>query len=140
MSRRFLVSFVAVLLLVPSLGWAAESSLSEWVQNKVQEGIIKPLARQRSRGFSRSRPPPQQRRARVLSSALLRDKAGRGFVPFAVDIRHGSEWHEDVVGCAYRDSGKLFVKVGDSYRPAAFLLGKNVEPVAGVCKAEPARS
>ncbi len=79
---------------------------------------------------------------RVLQVSASVDKRGRAFVPFAVDVRFGSaEWHEgDIVGCAYRKTGELFVKSGDEYRPAAFLLGKNVKPVAGVCEAEPARS
>ena len=60
-------------------------------------------------------------------------------MPFAIDVRFGkSEWHEnDIVGCVYRGSGALFVKVGDGYRPAAFLLGKEVDPVPGVCEAAP---
>lgn len=78
---------------------------------------------------------------RVLESTATADKQGRAFVPFAVDIRYGSEWKEsDIVGCAYRGSGELYVKSGDLYRPAAFLLGKNLDPVAGVCEAAPARS
>ena len=63
-----------------------------------------------------------------------------GEVAFAVDVRFGTgEWTEnDIVGCAYTANGELFVKKGDSYRPASFLLGKNVDSVAGVC--EPARA
>jgi hypothetical protein len=44
------------------------------------------------------------------------------------------------VGCAYRGSGNLYVKVGDGYRPAAFLLGKNVQAVPGACEAAPSRA
>lgn len=91
--------------------------------------------------FSRSRPPPRERRVRVIQATVSLDKGGRPFVPFAIDVRFGSEWHEnDIVGCVYRGSGKLFVKRGDQYRPAAFLLGKNADPVAGVCEAAPPRS
>ena len=62
-------------------------------------------------------------------------------MPFAIDVRFGSDWHEnDVVGCVYTGSGSLFVKKGDAYRPAAFLLGKDVAPVAGVCEAAPTHS
>jgi hypothetical protein len=77
---------------------------------------------------------------RVVQTTATLDKTGRSFVPFAIDVRFGSEeWHEnDVVGCAYTGSGDLFVKRGDAYRPASFLLGKNVDPVAGVCEAGPA--
>jgi hypothetical protein len=57
---------------------------------------------------------------------------------FAVDVKYGGEWHEnDLVGCAYTANGDLFVKRGDAYRPAAFLFGKNVDPVPGVCQAAP---
>jgi hypothetical protein len=91
--------------------------------------------------FSRSRPPPRERRVRVVKATATDDKSGHPFVPFAIDVRFGTDWHEnDVVGCVYTGSGNLFVKKGDSYRPAAFLLGKDVGPVAGVCEAAPTRS
>jgi len=78
---------------------------------------------------------------RVIQSTVSVDKSGRAFVPFAIDVRFGSEWRkDDIVGCAYRQTGELFVKRGDAYRPAAFLLGKKAEPVAGVCEAAPARA
>lgn len=78
---------------------------------------------------------------RVTQTSASTDKRGRAFVAFSVDVRFGGEWREnDIVGCAYRGSGELFVKRGDSYRPAAFLLGKNLEPVPGVCEAAPSRS
>ncbi len=76
----------------------------------------------------------------MLQATASIDKSGLAFVPFSVDVRYGSEWRDDISGCAYRGSGELFVKVGDSYRPAAILLGKAVEPVAGVCQAAPPRS
>jgi hypothetical protein len=74
---------------------------------------------------------------RILQTTTTLDKSGRPFIPFAIDVRFGSdEWHEnDIVGCAYARSGKLYVKRGDAYRPAAFLLGKNEDVVAGVCEA-----
>ena len=78
---------------------------------------------------------------RVTQSTGTLDKSGRPFLAFAIDVRFGSEWHEnDIVGCAYTGSGDLFVKKGNSYRPSAFLLGKNLQPVAGVCEAAPTRS
>ncbi len=103
---------------------------------------MKPLAdheAQTSR-FSRARRPPSERRVRVTQAAQSLDKSGRPFMTFAVDIRfRGGEWREkDIVGCAYTTSGDMFVKVGDTYRSAAFLLGKTAEPVAGVCQAAPA--
>ena len=130
-----------VLSCVPSLAWADEPSLVDWATRRVDEGLVKPLAQQEGSRFSRSRPAPRQRRVRVIQSTLSLDKSGRPFVPFAIDVRFGSEWHEnDIVGCVYRKTGELFVKRGDAYRPAAFLLGKNAEPVAGVCETAPPRS
>lgn len=100
---------------------------------------MKPLAkREGGSRFSRERPPPRERRVRVLESTLRRDKNGRSFVAFAIDVRFGSDWQQnDIVGCVYRESGNLFVKIGDAYRPATFLLGKNVTPVASACEAAP---
>jgi hypothetical protein len=78
---------------------------------------------------------------RITSETLSHDKSGRPFLPFAIDVRFGSEWREnDIVGCVYTPSGGIFVKRGDAYRPAKFLLGENGEPVPGVCEAAPARS
>jgi hypothetical protein len=102
---------------------------------------VKPLAEMEGSRFSRARPAPRERRVRVIEATGTPDKSGRHFVRFAVDVRFGSEWHQnDIVGCAYPGNGELFVKKGDQYRPAAFLLGKNVEPVAGVCEPSPARA
>ena len=132
---------VFVLSLLPSLASADEPPLVELVQRRVEAELVKPLAQMESSRFSRARPEPRQRRVRAIQSTAISDKSGRAFVPFAIDVRFGSEWHQnDVVGCAYMGGGKLFVKKGDAYRPAAFLLGKNVEPVPGVCEAAPARS
>jgi hypothetical protein len=128
-----------VLPSLSSLARADEPSLADWVHRRVDEGLVKPLARVEGSRFSRARPVPRERRVRALQAAATPDKSGRSFVPFAVDVRFGSEWHkDDILGCAYPGTGALFVKIGDSYRPAEFLLGKNVEPVAGVCEAAPA--
>lgn len=113
----------------------------ERAQRRIEEGLVKPLAEIESSRFSRARPPPRERRVQVLDSTEIFDKNGGLFLRFAIDVRFGSEWREkDIVGCVYTRSGALFVKKGDSYRPAAFLLGKNVEPVAGACDGAPARS
>ncbi len=103
---------------------------------------MKPLAKTETRHFGRERPVPRERRARITAETLSVDKNGHSFVPFAIDVRFGSdEWHEnDVVGCVYKGSGELFVKRGDEYRPAAFLFGKNVGPVSWVCEAAPPRA
>jgi hypothetical protein len=130
-----LCPFVLTLASVAS----ADDSLVTWAARRVDEGLVKPLAKREGGGrFSRERPPPRERRVRVLEAELSRDKNGRAFVPFAVDVRFGTDWQQnDIVGCAYRESGNLFVKAGDAYRPAAFLLGKNLAPVAGACVVAP---
>jgi hypothetical protein len=111
------------------------------VQRRVDDGLVKPLAKQETSRFSRARPAPRERRVRAIQSTVTLDKSGRGFVPFAIDVRFGSEWHkDDIVGCVYKGNGDLFVKRGDAYRPAEFLFGKNVEPVAGACEAAPPRA
>jgi hypothetical protein len=130
------LTFVAALSLLPSLVQADEPSPAEWALKRVEEGLLKPLAEQETHRFSRARPMPHERRTRVSQGPAVRDKSGRPFVAFAIDVRFGGEWHEnDIVGCAYTATGNLFVKRGDAYRPAAFLLGKDVGPVAGVCEA-----
>ena len=129
-------------MVVPSLALAADPPLAEWARQRIESGLVKPLAEHEREGsvFSRGRPPARERRVRVLATTLSRDKNGGGFVPFAIDVRFGDKWQEDILGCAYRGDGKLFVKRGDAYRPAEFLLGKNVQPVPDVCQAAPARS
>ncbi len=140
-STRWLFSFAFALSLVPSFASADEPSLAEWTERRVEDGLVKPLADLESHRFSRSRPPPRERRVRVLQTTAMLDKSGRSFVSFAENVRFGAEWHEnDIVGCAYTRSGDLYVKKGDAYRRASFLLGKNDEPVVGVCEAAPARS
>jgi hypothetical protein len=106
----------------------------------VERELVKPLAakeRDQSR-FSRARLPAQERRVRVREEGTQKDAAGRSFFTFAVDARHGilaandeSAWRlETITGCVYVESGDIFVKSGDGYRPAAFLLGKNLKPAA----------
>ncbi|HTQ02876.1 MAG TPA: hypothetical protein VMI54_03425 [Polyangiaceae bacterium] len=127
------------MLVAPSLASAAES-LADWVKHRVDDGLVKPLARAESKRsrFSRERPPPAERRVRVLEASAATDKNGHTFVPFVVDVRYGLDWDENqIVGCAYRESGNLFVKAGNEFRPAAYLLGKRAEAVPGVCEAAP---
>ena len=113
------------------------------VQRRVEKGLLEPLAqkeRERSR-FSRARMPPQERRVRVTQAAATLDASGRAYMAFAVDVRRGAEWHEnDFVGCAYTQTGALFVKRGDEYRPAESLLGKDADVAPNVCTAPKARS
>ena len=63
-------------------------------------------------------------------------------MPFAVDVRFGgAEWHEnDVLGCSYTQTGALFVKRGDGYRPAEILLGKDADVAPNVCTPPKTRS
>ena len=123
---------------IPSLAPADEPTIAERAQLRVEAGLVKPLAEKESNRFSRARPSPRERRVRITSSTLSNDKSGRPFLPFAIDVRFGQDWREnDIVGCVYTPKEDIFVKRGDSYRPAAFLLGENVDPVAGVCEAAP---
>ena len=105
--------------------------------------IEKPLAqkeKERSR-FSRARMPPQERRVRVTQAAATLDASGRAYLAFAVDVRYRSEWRQnDLVGCAYLQTGALFVKQGDDYRAAEILLGKDADVAPGVCAPGKARS
>jgi hypothetical protein len=125
------------LSLAPNRAAADDTSAADWTRQRVQEGLLKPIAQldaKRSR-FSRASLPPAERRLRITADAPLRDAAGRAFVPFAVDARYGTRWQEDAIqGCAYPQNGAMYVKLGDAYRPAAFLLGRDAEPVAGVCE------
>jgi hypothetical protein len=115
--------------------------LAAQVQQQVEDGLVKPLVTYEASvsRFSRARPPPRERRVRVTQTTATVDKSGRSFVAFAIDVRFRSgDWQENnMVGCAYTKSGDLFVKTGDTYRPASFFLGKNAQPVAGVCQGNP---
>ncbi|WP_394834350.1 hypothetical protein LVJ94_48410 [Pendulispora rubella] len=106
------------------------------MQRRVEEALVKPLAekeKERSR-FSRARLPPRERRVRVTQTTPLRDASAREYIAFAVDVRFGDTWQEnDIVGCAYPQTGALYVKSGDEYRPADILLGKRADPVPAVC-------
>ena len=130
------------LLLVPSSA-SADDPPAAVVQRRVEKGLLEPLAqkeKERSR-FSRARMPAQERRVRVTQAVATLDVNGRAFMAFAVDVRRGTEWQEnDVVGCAYPQTGELFVKRGDEYRPAEILLGKDVSAVPKVCTPAHARS
>jgi hypothetical protein len=126
-----------VLSFVPSLASADDPALVTWAQQRVEAGLVKPLAARPSNRFSRVRPRPHQSRVRITQVTLSRDTQGREFVPFAIDVRFGSEeWRQnDTVGCVYRRSGALYVLLNDSYYSATLLLGKPAEPVRGVCQA-----
>src|ERR1700735_2430349 len=92
-SLRWVSSCVLVLSLVPSVARGDDPSLADWVQHRVEDGLLKPLANRESHSFSRARPPPHERRVRALQTTATPDKSGHPFVPFAIDIRFGDdEW------------------------------------------------
>ncbi len=122
----------------PAAITADEATITERARVRVETGLVRKLAereKERSR-FSRARPAPIERRVRITNPTMSTDPSGRAFFPFAIDVRFGSDWTEnDQVGCVYTSKGDIFVKSGDEYRPGAFLLGKNVDAVTGVCEA-----
>ncbi|MGC4025360.1 MAG: hypothetical protein QM744_09535 [Mesorhizobium sp.] len=125
---------------VPTLAWADEPAAAR-AKRLVEQGLVEPLANREPKRFSRVRMPPRERRVRITQPAASVDGKSRAFLPFAIDVRYGSQWRDtDLFGCVYLSTGSIFVKRGDAYRPVAFLLGKHVEPVAGVCEAAAARS
>jgi len=128
-----------VLSFVPSLAWADESAPATWAEQRVQDGLVRPLSDQGSKRFSRARPVPRERRVRITGTAPIRDAKGREFMTFAVDVRFGrGEWkQDDIVGCVYRGSGALFVEREGVYYPASLLLGKDAAAVSGVCRPAP---
>jgi len=136
------LAFVLAPSLVPSPA-SADDPPAVVVQRRVQKGLLEPLAqkeKERSR-FSRARMPPQERRVRVTQAAATLDASGRAYLAFAVDVRYRSEWRQnDLVGCAYLQTGALFVKQGDDYRAAEILLGKDADVAPGVCAPGKARS
>ena len=142
LSARWFGLCVLALLLVPSSA-SADDPPAAVVQRRVEKGLVEPLVqkeKERSR-FSRARMPPQERRVRVTQAAVTLDANGRAYMAFAIDVRRGTEWHDnEVVGCAYPQSGALFVKRGAEYRPADILLGKDVDVAANVCAPGKARS
>lgn len=130
-----------VLSLIPSLAMA--EPVVQWAKQRVEQGLIQPLTQmeQKRSKFSRARIAPPQRRVRILQTAYSVDEKGHKFIPFAVDAGYGGEWqNDDITGCVYQGSADLFVKIGDEYRPAAFLLGKEVDAVPGVCEGAPPQS
>lgn len=111
----------------------------------VKKKLVDPLAKAQSkrRAFSRAAPPPKARRVRVLDPVAQTDARGKKFVRFAIDERH--RWNEDaswrkdaMVGCAYPEDRRVFVKQGDGYVPAKSMLGGDAKPQRGACEAAPA--
>jgi hypothetical protein len=126
---------------------AAQSPEAKAAVALVSHDLIQPLAVKEDKvsKFSRARLPPQERRVRILDEQPRKDAEGNAFVRFAVDARHGfsedpdeSQWQQaTITGCVYLDRSQVFVKRGREYRPAAFLLGKNLKAAAGsTCQAQ----
>jgi hypothetical protein len=116
---------------------AANTAQATTAEAVVRRELVQPLAARESNRsrFSRASLPPQDRRVRILDEQPSKDAAGVAFLRFAVDARHGfdaeSPWRlAAIVGCVYLDRSQVFVQRGREYRPAAFLLGKNVKPAA----------
>jgi hypothetical protein len=121
---------------------AANTAQARTAEALVSRELTQPLAAKESKHskFSRAAMPAAERRIRILDEQATQDAAGNRFVRFAVDARHGffgpgedddSRWQlATITGCAYLDRSQVFVKKGDEYRPAAFLLGKNVKAAA----------
>jgi hypothetical protein len=124
----------------------ANTGLAGEIEVAVKKQLLTPLKRSEEKRskFSRARMPPAERRVRVLDEAPVKDREGASFVGFAVDERYalgGSEddWNkDDIVGCLYPTSGEIFVKVGDTWRPAAHIVGKKVKAAPEhVCQGAP---
>jgi hypothetical protein len=120
----------------------AKNPQAKTAQALVSRDLIQPLAAKESKRsrFSRASLPVQARRVRILDEQPSKDARGNAFVRFAVDAHHGfaapvdgdeSRWQlATITGCAYLDRSQVFVKKGEEYRPAAFLLGKDVKAAA----------
>ena len=105
----------------------------------IDRELIGPLAQNedgRSR-YSRAMIPPHLRTARILDAAPRADADGNRFLTLSFDeTRPGDKVRKDTIGgCVYPDSGKVFVGRDGAFFPAALLLGKKVDAVAGVCAA-----
>ncbi|MEO8878636.1 MAG: hypothetical protein ABI461_23805 [Polyangiaceae bacterium] len=111
------------------------------MQQHIEADFVKPLTAhdQNTSRFSRMRMPPQERRVRMTQTATSIDGSKRAFLTFAIDGKFsGGEWQENqITGCVYTEKGDMFVKIGDGFRPASFLLGAAGDPVAGACQAAP---
>jgi hypothetical protein len=118
---------------------APEKAAGELVRHQLVEKLA---AKERDQSrFSRARLPAQERRVRILDEKSGVDAGGKAFFAFAVDARHGIRGDDEgwrlatITGCAYVEGGEVFVKIGEGHRPAAFLLGKKLAPVADpICK------
>lgn len=127
--------------LLPAVASAEGPTAKERAHERVNQGLVQPLKKQEEdrSAFSRVIQSPKERRVRILQTRMSHDHKGRTFLAYAIDVRYGDEWKENIQGCVYTQTGNIYVDVGDEYRSHEFLLGKDVKPVAGVCQAAPAR-
>ena len=110
----------------------------------IEKALVAPLKKAETRRsrFSREGPVAAERRIRVLDAEALTDARGKHFVRFAIDVRRPYDqdqaWEQDaVIGCAYPEDKRVFVRSGDEYLPASSLLGKDVEPEPSACRVSP---
>ncbi|MCC7345626.1 MAG: hypothetical protein IT573_11860 [Deltaproteobacteria bacterium] len=110
-------------------------------QALVETELVAPLQKKEAKRpvFSRAPKPPSARRVRILDQARHTDAQGRTFLPFEVDETRSflreeerdvpeEAWHQAaIVGCVYPDSGKVLVKLGETYYPASVLWGSQSE-------------
>jgi hypothetical protein len=112
------------------------------VSSLLQTRLLRPLARAESKRspFSREEPGPEERRVRLLDSTPRRDTRGEAFVRFAVDARWAEEatWEQnEILGCVYPDTRRVFVQFGRAHVPARALLGHDGAARGDVCRAAP---
>jgi hypothetical protein len=115
------------MLLVSRIASATPSAPD--VESMVKTSFLTPLAKReavRSR-YSRVAVPPAQRRVQI-SEAPAKDADGKSFVAFTIDERRYGKWTKGALsGCAYTDSGAIYVKRGDKLRSADAYLGKSTD-------------
>lgn len=130
---------ICLLALCPTFALAGEpdTKLVETAQRTVERSVLSPLkaSEQHRAMFSRAKVVPRERQARLTSTLTSTDASGRAFLPFTVEARWGGDWKRDFEGCVYPATDEVFVKKGDSFRPASFLTGKKSDAVTGVCEA-----
>jgi hypothetical protein len=131
-------NLVAVLLFssLAQVAYAEGSSAAKWAKDCVMHRLITPLTKQESQRsrFSRSAPAPRERRVSIVATEFSTDPRNQEFIPYQIEVRYGQDWQSSLQGCVYRGSGDVFVAIGDEYRPAAYLLGKDEAAVPGVCQ------
>ena len=94
-----------------------KESIVAWAHTRVEAGLLKPLQAlesHRSR-FSRERPPPQARRIRIEETTTTNDASGHRSSTSPSTSATAPVGKDDMGGCVYGGTGKIFVKVGDQY-------------------------